>query len=149
MTHELNDDILEHFGMKGMRWGVRKERTSESESGGTKEGMSTKKKAAIVGGVLVGAAIAGMIVRSHGSTPMSKVSAKPFHNETYDRTQRLLGMNSHRRYNDIVKASSTMRISREQGARLVRLNTERYRNQSYRLARQNQWDMRERKRMGL
>ncbi len=51
----IEEDIyLEHFGIKGMQWGVRKSKTSSSK--GTKGKINTKKKVAI--GVGVGITIA-------------------------------------------------------------------------------------------
>ena len=52
-------DFLEHFGVKGMRWGVRKER-SQNSSSSEKSGWSTKKKL-LVGGVGLAAVAAGAV----------------------------------------------------------------------------------------
>lgn len=61
MTQPLPQDVefLEHFGVKGMRWGVRKAEESSPISESTKTPMSKKKKAAIVlGSAAVATAIA-------------------------------------------------------------------------------------------
>jgi len=62
MTFETADDVLEHFGVKGMHWGVVK---NKSRSGVKRTG---KQKAAIVGvGVasyLLGSSVAGSITKS-------------------------------------------------------------------------------------
>lgn len=68
MPVETTEDFLAHYGVKGMKWGVKRtdaqlERAAEKRSGSSsategdsKTGMSRKKKAAIAGGVLVGGA---------------------------------------------------------------------------------------------
>jgi hypothetical protein len=64
---------LVHFGVKGMRWGVRK--SEESSSNTPKTPMSTKKKVAIGVGVaatvVVGAAVTAYILKNRGSNPIS------------------------------------------------------------------------------
>lgn len=54
------DEVLAHHGVKGMKWGVRKQRTASGGAGSTKKrkGLSRKQKAAIAG-VLGTAAAAG------------------------------------------------------------------------------------------
>jgi hypothetical protein len=54
------DEVLAHHGVKGMKWGVRKQRASSGGAGSTKKrkGLSRKQKAAIAG-VLGTAAAAG------------------------------------------------------------------------------------------
>lgn len=54
------DEILAHHGVKGMKWGVRKQRAASGGAGSTKKrkGLSRKQKAAIAG-VLGTAAAAG------------------------------------------------------------------------------------------
>lgn len=54
------DEVLAHHGVKGMKWGVRKQRAASGGSGSTKKrkGLSRKQKAAIAG-VLGTAAAAG------------------------------------------------------------------------------------------
>lgn len=60
MSLETPDDVLEHFGVKGMRWGVRNQRRSSSR------GSSKKKRIAQVA-VVAGVAIAATIIaRSSG-----------------------------------------------------------------------------------
>ena len=66
---------LIHFGVKGMKWGVRKEQTSES-SGSTSKKMSTKKKVAIGVGVtalVAGSAFAAYKLKSAGKLPVLEV----------------------------------------------------------------------------
>lgn len=73
MTFETADDVLEHFGVRGMRWGVRRSRSSSG-------GKSHKKRNIAIGvGVLaVGAATAGVVLSSRGSTPITSVARAPF-----------------------------------------------------------------------
>lgn len=54
------DEVLAHHGVKGMKWGVRKQRATSGGAGSTKKrkGLSRKQKAAIAG-VLGTAAAAG------------------------------------------------------------------------------------------
>lgn len=54
------DEVLAHHGVKGMKWGVRKQRAASGGAGSTKKrkGLSRKQKAAIAG-VLGAAAAAG------------------------------------------------------------------------------------------
>ena len=54
------DEVLTHHGVKGMKWGVRKQRAASGGAGSTKKrkGLSRKQKAAIAG-VLGTAAAAG------------------------------------------------------------------------------------------
>lgn len=64
---------LEHHGVKGMRWGVRKKRESSSDDSPK---MSTTKKLAIGGGIIVAAAAltAGAIyAKKRFSVPVSKI----------------------------------------------------------------------------
>jgi len=67
-------EALEHVGVKGMRWGVRKAR----DTSGAPRKRSKKKKAAIAVGALTVAAGAGFVALTlsrSGSTPMSAVKA--------------------------------------------------------------------------
>ena len=72
MTFETADDVLEHFGVKGMRWGVRKERSSGSGSSGGKEKTSKKKRAIQVAAV-AGAIAAGVIIAHHSGVRVSSL----------------------------------------------------------------------------
>ena len=70
----LDEDLLVHFGVKGMRWGRRK----DSSSGGSsdKKPMSTKKKVAIGAGVAVaaaGAAAVAYMMSGRGKVPVRQV----------------------------------------------------------------------------
>ena len=61
------DDYLAHFGVKGMRWGVRKNRNSvqTTKSSQTKPKMSRNKKVAIAASVGIGAAAVGLALKRH------------------------------------------------------------------------------------
>lgn len=73
---------LVHFGIKGMKWGVRRERTS-SGSTGIKKPWSKKKKIAVGVGVgaaiLAGAVVAGVILKRSGKLPVSPLSNRHPH----------------------------------------------------------------------
>lgn len=74
MTFESPDDVLEHFGVKGMRWGVRRKRGSTSS--GKKSHL--KRNLAIGGVLAVGAAAAAVALSSRGSAPVASVARAPF-----------------------------------------------------------------------
>jgi hypothetical protein len=63
------DDMLAHYGVKGMRWGQRKDTSSSSRK-------SKGKKAALVGGAVVataGAAFVAYKLSQSGSSPIKSV----------------------------------------------------------------------------
>ena len=70
------DDVLAHHGVKGMKWGVRKQRAASGGAGSTKKrkGLSRKQKAAIAG-VLGTAAAAGAGYYLHKSGKGKKIAA--------------------------------------------------------------------------
>lgn len=67
-------DALKHFGVKGMKWGVR---NSDSSGGGeAKAPLSTKKKVLVGAGVataVIGTAAAAYVLRSKGSVSTTQV----------------------------------------------------------------------------
>lgn len=70
------DEVLAHHGVKGMKWGVRKQRADSGGAGSTKKrkGLSRKQKAAIAG-VLGTAAAAGAGYYLHKSGKGKKIAA--------------------------------------------------------------------------
>src|SRR4051794_16711747 len=76
----LDEDLLMHFGVPGMKWGHRKPRESGSSSGRSsapKQGMSTKKKVAVgvgVGVAVAGAAAAAYFLARSGKSPVSAMT---------------------------------------------------------------------------
>lgn len=70
------DEVLAHHGVKGMKWGVRKQRAASGAAGSTKKrkGLSRKQKAAIAG-VLGTAAAAGAGYYLHKSGKGKKIAA--------------------------------------------------------------------------
>lgn len=70
------DEVLAHHGVKGMKWGVRKQRAASGGAGSTKKrrGISRKQKAAIAG-VLGTAAAAGAGYYLHKSGKGKKIAA--------------------------------------------------------------------------
>lgn len=69
------DEVLAHHGVKGMKWGVRKQRAASGGTGSTKKrkGLSRKQKAAIAG-VLGTAAAAGAGYYLHKSGKGKKLA---------------------------------------------------------------------------
>lgn len=69
-------EVLAHHGVKGMKWGVRKQRATSGGAGSTKKrkGLSRKQKAAIAG-VLGTAAAAGAGYYLHKSGKGKKIAA--------------------------------------------------------------------------
>lgn len=70
------DEVLAHHGVKGMKWGVRKQRAASGGAGSTKKrkGLSRKQKAAITG-ILGTAAAAGAGYYLHKSGKGKKLAA--------------------------------------------------------------------------
>lgn len=69
------DEVLAHHGVKGMKWGVRKQRAASGGAGSTKKrkGLSRKQKAAIAG--VLGTAAAGAGYYLHQSGKGKKIAA--------------------------------------------------------------------------
>lgn len=77
MTFETPDDVLEHFGVKGMRWGVRNQRSSSSGKSGVKKKNASKKKRAAQIAVVGGIAVAGVILAHRGGVRINSLSRAP------------------------------------------------------------------------
>lgn len=69
---DLDDALLVHVGIKGMKWGVRKARTNEGERK-TLFTSKQKKIAAGVGVAIAGAAAAIFILANRGKQPLPSV----------------------------------------------------------------------------
>lgn len=70
------DEFLEHFGVKGMRWGVRKERSSGDEVKAPLDKKALAKKVAVGAGaiaVAVGAAYLASSVAKNSNTTISSL----------------------------------------------------------------------------
>lgn len=75
------DEVLAHHGVKGMKWGVRKQRAASGGAGSTKKrkGLSRKQKAAIAGVLgTVAAAGAGYYLHKSGKGKKHGASARDF-----------------------------------------------------------------------
>ena len=80
------EEFLAHYGVKGMKWGVRRSKTGGSESSGEKRSpeekaarRATAKKVAIGTGLLIaaaGAAYAANSMSKNGSLPISSLNRK-------------------------------------------------------------------------
>lgn len=75
-----DNHTLEHHGIKGMRWGVRKRNSASSSSENKSSKKSVAKKVAIGTGVValtVGAGAAVYVLNKHGKLPIKQISIKP------------------------------------------------------------------------
>lgn len=72
---ELED--LEHFGVKGMKWGVRKERSAADRRGKSKDEKSAKRRRAAQIAVVAGVVVAGAIIAHRSGVRMSSFSNAP------------------------------------------------------------------------
>lgn len=75
------DEVLAHHGVKGMKWGVRKQRAASGGAGSTKKrkGLSRKQKAAITGILGTAAAAgAGYYLHKSGKGKKGGASARDF-----------------------------------------------------------------------
>lgn len=73
------ETYLEHYGVKGMKWGIRRDRSGSREKRLTKEQKTKLKKAAIISGSLLvaaGTVYAGHTLAKNGKLPLSKTSSK-------------------------------------------------------------------------
>ena len=74
MTQPTREEALAHFGVKGMRWGVRNAPLSVS-SDTPKRKISNKKKVAIGAGVLaVGTVVTLSVLAKQGNLPIKDIS---------------------------------------------------------------------------
>lgn len=70
MSFETVDDVLEHFGVRGMRWGVRKNiSVGNSETSNRNKNL---KRAAVIGGVAVVATAGAVFASKMLQTPQAK-----------------------------------------------------------------------------
>lgn len=83
---ELNEDLLIHFGVKGMKWGRRRKRPDEAQRGkvfSKANGVKLAKGAAVVAGVVL---VAAVLTKS-GRTKMVDVATSSYvSNRTAART---------------------------------------------------------------
>lgn len=78
MNEQDVDDFLRHHGVKGMKWGHHRAAPDSSDSSETFGNHAKLKKAAVVGGVVVGvAALAAgaYYLNKHGDLPLSSFSS--------------------------------------------------------------------------
>jgi gas vesicle protein len=68
MIDDEVDEFLEHFGTKGMKWGVRNQRTTSDE----KPKMSAKKKV-LIGVAVAGTAAAALIIAKKSGVSVSSI----------------------------------------------------------------------------
>jgi hypothetical protein len=98
MTFETPDDVLEHFGVRGMKWGVRKARSGASGVVNTAKAHPTATKRVALGAAFAAAVIGGGVAGSKLSTrnhlgPAGRMTMMNLHN---DRAARILINEGHR-----------------------------------------------------
>lgn len=99
--------IIEHAGVKGMRWGFRKpeettagrsNKSSVSDISKAEKKAATRKKVALVGigaTALVGAAVVGVALKKSGASPISSI--KKTKAETLDRGRQFINQTNKKR----------------------------------------------------
>jgi hypothetical protein len=78
MTTDSVEDFLAHYGVKGMRWGIRK--TNEAEGGGGErkglsEGQKKALKIGLAGAAITGAAVTTALLAKNGKLPVAQLSS--------------------------------------------------------------------------
>ena len=93
MSDISTENYLAHFGVKGMRWGVRKSKTAVKtyKSKSSEQKASIKKKAAIAATVGVGAVAVGVALKRHNK---KTVVALPSWSATDRNGQKIFGDHS-------------------------------------------------------
>ncbi len=71
-TDQEVDNFLKHFGMKGMRWGVRNQKRNASDTSSRNRKL---KKVAIGAGVVGGATFAGVLLGRKGHISISQAQS--------------------------------------------------------------------------
>lgn len=80
MTFETPDDVLEHFGVKGMHWGVRKKRPKPTAA---QRRAKTAQRQKVAGRVLLGIAAAAYAVSILDAVGNTRVSDIPPHSDPF------------------------------------------------------------------
>jgi hypothetical protein len=70
---QVDVDFLEHFGVKGMKWGVRRERSSGSEEGSSKRSGKEKAVTALKVSAVLGAGLAAAILLKKSGVSVSSL----------------------------------------------------------------------------
>jgi hypothetical protein len=100
MTYESAGDILEHFGTKGMKWGVRNNRTSGGKSKpkltAQQRQARSERRMRIASNVVLGIAVAGTILNAVGSTMVGDVPPRSSSSGSYQRSSGSTGSGSSR-----------------------------------------------------
>lgn len=120
------EPYLEHFGVKGMKWGQRKTReTGNSQKRTTgdtqssepqKKGLSSNQKKALAGGAAAGAVVAALIAK-HANTKVKDMKI-----QNYSKTVMDIHMNRTKKMTDISTAVWVKKsVTKDQGDRLGKL----------------------------
>ena len=133
------DEFLSHYGVKGMRWGVRRKRQSESNSanGSPSSNKSRKKKiaAGVAGAAIVGGAAATAIILNRNGQKSLKVAASKA--SGYNGARRLLLSKADLKIKNITQATDAGKITPTQATRLTKLANKQYDSSARRLAKKS------------
>jgi hypothetical protein len=131
-------EYLEHFGVKGMHWGVRNSRSNVSLTPKERTAAEKKKfikRAAIgtgIAAVAVGAIIATSMLKGNGKTTIREL--KPLNS---DKAARLIFRNADKKVDAIKKAASRGDITALQSKRMRDLHTKQWISAVNRLSNQH------------
>jgi hypothetical protein len=74
----LNEDLLIHFGVKGMKWGHRKQRPDEGERKETFKNADRNRKIKVGLAVVGGALVVGLLLSKRGRTKVTDAAVTNF-----------------------------------------------------------------------
>lgn len=123
------DDFLEHFGVKGQKWGVRHDRSKLGSSGRVKRFVKEHKKILVeagVGSVATGAIIAAAILRHKGN--INAIADQQFIARQRDSAGRALQLLDSRRnikmrtLNKMMIPKNITDLNSDQYAKIARIN---------------------------
>jgi hypothetical protein len=120
MTDQNVDIFLEHYGVLGMKWGVRNSlRSSKKQKTNSSRKNKVFKTASVVTATAIGLAIAGIIIKNKGSAKVSTIPPK----ETYDAVIRRINLDWDKKVKNIHNLTDAGKLNSDQNYRLRKLTT--------------------------